>query len=242
MIVILLLIASVASFIYIVVIRWILGPLIYLSVIALVGGLSFSIYFCVNKYISLKDSNTQITFQNGFDINAYLSLSITWLVASIVAGILLIVVVLLFLVLFKRVRLAIQIIAEASKAITSVFISLFFPVIPLLLQLGFLAYFVATAVYLACSGKSIFKVANVTNSSTAFKIGDICDPKSNISSSGVVCVFYNYGFDWANEAAMTVMGFLSKYQWIPQLYNWFMFFWVQAFIIGFNQMVLAGIK
>ena len=36
------------------------------------------------------------------------------------------------------------------------------------------------------------------------------------------------------------MKFLSEYQWLPHIYNLFMMFWILSFIIGFNQMVLAG--
>ena len=71
-----------------------------------------------------------------------MSLSITWLVAGIILGVVLLVVLLLILFLIKRVRLAIRLIGEASRAVTSVFLTLLFPLIPLLLQIGLLAYFV----------------------------------------------------------------------------------------------------
>lgn len=190
LIVILLIIAAVASFIYIIILRWILGPLILISTLAIIGGLSFAIYFCVTKYISLRDNPNQ-GFQLTTNLNYYLTLSTTWLVFAIIASVILFIILLLILVLVKRVRLAIRLIGEASRAVTTVFTSLLFPLFPMALQFAFLAYFVYNAVALACSGKNLFKVANTTNSSSAnssVKTGDWCDP-SNVQQ-GVLCVFY----------------------------------------------------
>ena len=197
----------------------------------MVGLLGFGIYFCINKYLTLRDAPQQNQpIQVTASIDYYLSLSITWLIVGIIAIILLVIILLLILVLAKRVRIAIKIIGEASRAVTSVFLTLIFPLIPFLLQIGCLAYFVVNAVILACSGKAIFKVANSTSNST-FKIGDSCDPSLNVQ--GAVCIFNKVGFD-PNSAYNTIIGGLNTYQWIPQLYNLFMFFWVQAFLGTFR--------
>lgn len=64
------------------------------------------------------------------------------------------------------------------------------------------------------------------------------------------CVFFRFGFDpklplsiksqsvakYYSEA----IEFLNDYQWLPQVYVIFMFFWLFAFIQGLNQMTLAG--
>ena len=204
--------------------------------LGLIGSLGYATYFCINKYITIKNSGGDQSFEFKLDINYYLSLSITWLVIGCLAGLLLIIVVLLILVLIKRLRLAIQLIKEASRAVVSIFITLIFPILPLLLQLGCLTYFIITAVILASSGKAIFKVTNSTNDS--IKIGDICTLSSD---QGVVCNFYNFGID-TTHVYNSVVDFLYQHQYIPQLYNLFMFFWLEAFIVGFNQMVLAGKK
>ena len=194
----------------------------------LVASLSFACYYCFNRYVALQDNT-------GFDlttnVNYYLNLGVTWLVFGIIAAVILFIVLLLSLVLIKRLRLAIQIICEASRATASVFLTLIFPIIPLCLKAGFLAYFVSTGVILACSGKTLYRNANSTNISIS------CTP--GVSVSGVQCVFYRYGFD-TTDIFNNVMGFLSTYQWLPQLYNLFMLFWTQAFLVGYNQMVLAG--
>ena len=206
----------------------------------LIGVLAFGIYFSFDKYVALKNAPqpANVTaFHFSSDYKYYFSLSITWLISGIILGVVLIIILLLILFLIKRVRLAIRLIGEASRAVTSVFFTLLFPIIPLLLQVGFLAYFVINAVVLACAGDIIFKISNTTNS-TFVKVGDTCVPSFS-DYKNFTCIFNEYGFD-AHASLSKVMGFLNTYQWIPQFYNLFMFFWVQAFLVGFNQMVLAG--
>ena len=166
----------------------------------------------------------------------------------------LVILLLITLVLFKRLRMAIQIICEASKAITSTVLSVLFPVIPLVLQLAFLAYYLAVAVYLACMGNALYKLAstnstssnssNTTNITTYASTSQSCNPSLTTSyltnTSSYVCLFYRYGVDSADTYISQALVFLSDYQWLPQLYNIFMLFWTWAFMNGLNQMILAG--
>ena len=181
-------------------------------------ALSFAIYYCIDKYIKLQN-NTD--FQWTTDVSSYFSLGITWLVLGIIAGVALLIIILLIIALIKRIRVAIQIICEASKAITGVFITLFFPIFPLILEVAVLLYFIATSVYLSTAGSAVYKSANATNSSV------YCTP----SDTTYQCYFYKYG--WDSQSTMDqVMKFLSEYQWLPHIYNLFMFYWVESFIIG----------
>jgi choline transporter-like protein 2/4/5 len=195
------------------------------------------------KYITLSNSSSGSSSKVEFklDINYYLSLSVTWLVFACLIVIVLIIVLLLLIFLVKRIRLAIQLIREASKAIAQMFVTLIFPVVPMLLQLGFLAYFISVAVVLASSGKALFRVTNSSSSNSSFNlsaaIGSLCDPNNPVY--GGMCKYYNFGND-PSDIYNTLIGFLYQYQFLPQLYNLFMFFWVQSFIVGLNQMILAG--
>lgn len=225
--------------------------------ICLVGLLVFGTYYCISKYITLKNANstssslsinntTQSISQFSFstEINNYLSLSVTWLVFGIIAGCVLLIVLLLILVLIKRLRLAIQLVREGSKAITGVFLTVLFPIFPLIFEMAFLAYFIATAVYLACAGSSIYRVVNTTNSTnSSISVSLTCDPKhfsvSN-ASAGLQCLFYRYGVE-ADSLIDSTLQFLNNYQWLPQIYNLFMLFWTEAFLMGLNQMILAGL-
>jgi choline transporter-like protein 2/4/5 len=214
-------------------------------VLGVIGGLGFAAYFCIMKYINISASSTSTssTIQFKLDINYYLSLSITWLVFACIIVVVLLIVLVLLVFLVKRIRLAIQLIKEASKAVAQMFVTLLFPVVPMALQLALLAYSVTVAVILAASGKSLFRVAttNTTNASTTTNgsslAGSLCDPNNPVYGS--TCKFYNFGYD-SSQVYASVMGFFYEYQFLPQLYNLFMFFWLQAFIVGLNQMILAG--
>lgn len=48
-----------------------------------------------------------------------------------------------------------------SRAVASVTSSLFFPVIPWLLQVGIIVYAIAVALYLSTTGEPIYKVKNL---------------------------------------------------------------------------------
>lgn len=64
------------------------------------------------------------------------------------------------------------------------------------------------------------------------------------------CIYFRFGFDPKLPASIKTQSiakyyseaieFLNEYQWIPQLFVIFMFFWLFAFIQGLNQMTLAG--
>ena len=257
-------IAAVVSFLYIFVMRWVVGPLIYFSCVAVIAGLGFATYYCFDRYVRLNGrqpsnvsasvsgavnlanlSSATLTSYFSSEYNYVTSLSTTWLVAGIVAAVLLALILLVLLALFKRLRLAIQLICEASRATTGVFSTLLFPIVPLLIQMALFVYFVANAVILASAGKKIFRVANSSNSSVP--IGSACSAPATTSTwlnattngKSVICLFYAYGFD-LNSVYASAIGWLSQHQFVPQLFNLFMMFWMMAFVIGWSQMVLAG--
>jgi choline transporter-like protein 2/4/5 len=250
MILALLAIGAVASFIYIIITRWIVGPMIWLSLLAIIGLLSFATYFCINRYFLFRNNteSTQ-TFQFTTDYNYYLQLGSTWLAFGILAAIVLVIVILITLVLIKRLRLAIGLIGEASKAVTGILFVLVWPIVPFLLQIGFLAFNIAVGVYLATAGKDLYRVTSTTGNLTGccnnatFKIGDSCTPATfNNQGQNASCSFYRYGYGdpFNTTESSEVIKFLSNYEWLPQLYNLFMLYWFQTFIVGLNQMVLAG--
>jgi choline transporter-like protein 2/4/5 len=181
--------------------RWLAKPIIWLGIIlfifllALISGLSFM------EFLQLRDKNdNQIITDFKFvaDANYYRSLPITWLVIAIIMVILLIISILILLVLFKRLRIALAILTEASKAVGYNFFSLLWPFIPFLLQIGIFAYWVVVAVYLSTAGKPIYRIAfnETLENSTDVISGDICDPnKWNNSAGNGECVFWEYGYN-----------------------------------------------
>ncbi|CAF1085517.1 unnamed protein product [Adineta ricciae] len=250
--------AAIISFIWIVVMRWLAKPVVWLGILlfifmlAIVTGLSFYEFDQLRK----KNDNQIITeFKFVADANYYRGLPITWLVLGILLSILLIISILVFLALLKRLRIALAILKEASKAVGYNFFSLFWPFIPFLLQIGIFVYWAVVAIYLSTAGKPIYRIvynetlANTTN----VQLGDICDPKkwNNTNGSNGQCVFWEYGYDPQIDLDSVLNGtgthfksfiiFVNEHQWLPQVFSVFMLFWLTAFVIGFSQLVLAGI-
>jgi solute carrier family 44 (choline transporter-like protein), member 2/4/5 len=87
----------------------------------------------------------------------------TWLVLGIIAAIILVVVVLITLFLRSRLRIAVALIREASKAVGATFSSLFFPIVPWLLQIVVLSFGLSVMVYLASSGNPIYRISGMTS-------------------------------------------------------------------------------
>jgi choline transporter-like protein 2/4/5 len=179
--------------------RWLAKPIVWLGIIlfifllALISGLSFL------EFLELRakhDNQIFPEFEFIADANYYRSLPITWLIIAILSTILLLISILILIAIFKRLRIALAILKEASKAVGYNFFSVFWPFIPFLLQIGIFAYWAVVAVYLSTAGKPIYRVAfnETIENSTTVHLGEICDPNKWNSSEGE-CVFWEYGYD-----------------------------------------------
>ena len=182
--------------------RWLAKPLIWLGIILFIATLSVITGLSILEFIELRaKNNDQIVTEFKFvaDAHYYRSLPITWLVIGIISGIVLIISLLILLVIFKRLRIALAILQEASKAVGYNFFSLFWPFIPVILQFGIFAYWAVVAVYLSTAGKAIYRVAFNETMENSSKIvsGDICDPNkwNNTGEAKGECVFWEYGYD-----------------------------------------------
>ena len=122
-------------------------------------------WYCFERYRSLKDvpgsnvSLTQIAFSTHLD--SYLSLRETWLIFLITLAITVAINLLVLIFLRNRIRIAIALIGQGSKAVGHVMSTLVFPIFPWILQVLIIGYYVAVAVYLASVGNSSFKVAGL---------------------------------------------------------------------------------
>ena len=173
-----------------------LGILLFIFILAVITGLSFYEFDQLRK-----KNNNQIGSEFKFvaDANYYKSLPITWLIIGIFTAILLVISILVFLALLKRLRIALAILKEASKAVGYNMFSLLWPFIPFVLQIGIFAYWAVVAIYLSTSGKPIYRIAynETVGNTTNVTLGGICDPnKWNTSQeSNGQCVFWEYGYD-----------------------------------------------
>ncbi|XP_071489163.1 choline transporter-like protein 2 isoform X2 [Diadema antillarum] len=211
--------------------RWIAGVMVWGSILLLHGVLVAGIYQCFRQYQDLANvpgSDAAIQFTTNLD--SYLRLQQTWLIIGIVLAVLLLILFLLTICLCSRIRIAVQLISESSRAVSSMWSTLFWPIIPFILQTGVVVVWAAIAVYLATSEVPVYEVYNATGMAST---GQTCDMETfeedfNITSNmtELSCAFMRYDM-------------LEYYKWL-QLYNLFAFFWLINFVIGLSQVTLAG--
>lgn len=123
-IVLLIIIATVISLVYIAIMRWITWIMVWLSLLGCVALLSFSTYYTWTKYEELRDftSNEKVV-QKKQDLadaiedewDKLISNKDTWLAFFIISIILLFIILLILLILRKRIRIAVALINEGSK-------------------------------------------------------------------------------------------------------------------------------
>jgi choline transporter-like protein 2/4/5 len=182
--------------------RWLAKPVVWLGILlfifmlGIITGLSFYEFDQLRK----KNDNQIINdFKFVTDANYYRSLPITWLIIGIISSIILLISLLVLLALLKRLRIALAILKEASKAVGYNFFSLFWPFIPFVLQLAIFVYWAIVAVYLATAGKPIYRIAfnETIDNTTNIPLGGICDPNkwNNSNEMNGDCVFWEYGYD-----------------------------------------------
>uniref|UniRef100_A0A8C3Q9F6 Choline transporter-like protein n=3 Tax=Passeriformes TaxID=9126 RepID=A0A8C3Q9F6_GEOPR len=167
------------------------------------------------------------------DLRVYLHLRQTWLAFLIILCVLELVIVLLLIFLRKRILIAIALIKEASRAVGHVMSSLLFPLCTFFLLCLCIAYWASTAVFLSTSNEAVYKVFN--ESACPFS-GQTCKPEtfntSNVTKlcPDAQCLFAFYGGETAYH----------KYLIVLQFFNVFMFFWLANFVIALGQVTLAG--
>ncbi|XP_056426515.1 choline transporter-like protein 2 isoform X3 [Hyla sarda] len=232
-----LVIAMVISLIFVVLLRFLAGIMVWVMIVLVIAVMGYGIFHCYMEYARLKGTAgsdvklTDIGFQS--DLRVYLHLKQTWLAFMIILCIMEVVIILLLIFLRKRIMIAIALIKESSRAVGHVMCSLVFPLFTFLLVCLCIAYWAITAVFLSTSNDAIYKVFNETQCDYA---GKTCDPETfnttNISRicPDATCQFAFYGGET----------YYHKYLIVFQIYNAFMFLWLANFVIALGQVTLAG--
>ncbi|XP_017777299.1 PREDICTED: CTL-like protein 2 isoform X2 [Nicrophorus vespilloides] len=225
-------IAIVACLIYMLMLRWIAGPVVWISIVATIAGLAACVYFTVTYYIYYKDhpkeeANANTIFQQ------YVRKKGFWLTLLIISSVALLIDVLMVIFLRKRIFIAIAIIGEASKAVSSTLMSFVFPIFPWIFQMAIIAFTLVVALYITTISSPQYEVKNFdkSNCNGDYEDGDSCDMNSfkkvRINNCKATCEFVGMG--------------LSSLRTPLHVFNGFAFFWSIFFISAFGQMVQAGI-
>uniref|UniRef100_A0A671TA17 Choline transporter-like protein n=1 Tax=Sinocyclocheilus anshuiensis TaxID=1608454 RepID=A0A671TA17_9TELE len=212
-----LLVAVVLSLIFIVLLRYLAGIMVWVMIFMVIAVVACGIAHCSIKYVNLKDTpGSNITLQQlGFqpDFSLYLHIRQSWLAFIIILAILEVIIIILLIFLRKRIRIAVQLMKEASRAVGYVMSSLFYPIFTFLLLTIVIVYWGVTAVVDTIRQELNFTLSTMKRD---------C-PRSE-------CLFAFYGGETPYH----------KYLIILQFYNIFLFFWCANFVTALGQMTLAG--
>ncbi|XP_030206434.1 choline transporter-like protein 2 isoform X2 [Gadus morhua] len=232
-----LVIAMVVSFVFIVLLRFLAGVMIWVMIILVILVIGYGIFHCYWEFASLKGvAGADVTIKDlglQTDFSIYLQIRQTWLAFMIILAIVEVVIILLLIFLRKRILIAIALIKEASRAVGHVMSSLFYPLLTFCLLAMVIAYWAVTAVFLSTSNEQVYKVFNI---SAGEFTRNSCVPESfspNNFSAGTLdteCRFAFYGGETLYH----------KYLIVLQFYNLFLFFWCANFVTALGQVTLAG--
>ncbi|XP_031755703.1 choline transporter-like protein 5 isoform X3 [Xenopus tropicalis] len=231
-------IAMVVSLLFLILLRFTAGVFFWIFIIGVIGVVGYGIWHCFWEYDSLKGvPGADLTIYDiglQTDFRVYLQLRQTWLAFMILLCIVEVIIILMLIFLRNRIRIAIALLQEGSRAIGYIMSTLFYPIITFILIAICISYWAVTAVFMATSGEPIYKVmAN----KTLCKYADItCIPETFNTTNvtrlcpGAQCTFAFYGGE----------SFYHQYILIFQLCNVFVFLWLVNFSIALGQCTLAG--
>ncbi|XP_049458988.1 choline transporter-like protein 4 [Epinephelus fuscoguttatus] len=234
-----LLIAMVVSLLFLLLLRFTAPVMVWVLIIGVLGAGAYGIWHCYWEYDNYKQQSASIT-DIGFTTNfkVYLQVQETWLAFLIIISVAEAIILLTIIFLRTRILIAIALIQESSKAISHMMSSLLYPLITFVLLVVCVAYWGATALYLATSGGPIYKV--VALNSTMDGCGTVngtvdCDPQNFTSSDypgcpSASCIFIKYNDE----------GFFQRNLFNLQIYNVVAFLWCVNFVIALGQCTLAG--
>lgn len=242
-IVIALLAAMFISLIWIVLMRWLAGVMVWLTIFLFICVFAFSAFWCFKEYTNVKDSDESFHIYMAV-IQLTFSKEKFWLGFGIISVVILAIVLLVMLFLCQRIRIAIALIKESSKAVGRMLFTLIFPVFIYTLQMGVIAYWLVSAVYLASSGRE--PTFSLNSSDYMFSNGTY---DYNAIHKQTTSLFDEIPCDNTGnstpDALSEVCGVLKhaqegKYTFYLQIYNLFMLFWMVNFCIALGEMALAG--
>uniref|UniRef100_A0AAQ5YE59 Choline transporter-like protein n=1 Tax=Amphiprion ocellaris TaxID=80972 RepID=A0AAQ5YE59_AMPOC len=224
-----LVIAMIVSLIFIVLLRFLAGVMVWVMIVLVILVIGYGIFHCYMEYASLKgEPGADVTIRDlglQTDFSVYLQIRQTWLAFMIILAIVEVIIILLLIFLRKRILIAIALIKEASRAVGHVMSSLFYPLLTFALLAVVIAYWAITAVYpLICSPIShlaaflllSFQTFNTSNASAQCPDAE--------------CLFAFYGGETVYH----------RYLILFQFYNVFLFFWCANFVTALGQVTLSG--
>ncbi|XP_054870358.1 choline transporter-like protein 5-A isoform X2 [Amphiprion ocellaris] len=235
-----LLISLAVSLVFILLLRFTAGLLLWTTIMAALLLLAYGMWYCSTVWSQLRyrQGSEVAILEVGLqtDLQIYLQLRQTWIIFLVTLGVIEASIFLMLIFLRRRVLMAVTLLREASKAISYIMSTLFFPVITFILLTICISYWGFIAIYLASSGEAVYKVMSPDVSCPY--VNSTCNPetfyRTNISNSalclGSKCLFAFYGGETSYHRCLFLL----------QLSNLFVFLWLVNFSLALEQCTLAG--
>uniref|UniRef100_A0ABK0L7X8 Choline transporter-like protein n=1 Tax=Rattus norvegicus TaxID=10116 RepID=A0ABK0L7X8_RAT len=231
-----LVIAMLLSLMFIVLLRFLAGVMVWVMIVMVILVLGYGIFHCYAEYSRLRgEAGSDVSLVDlGFqtDLRVYLHLRQTWMAFMIILSILEVVIILLLIFLRKRILIAIALIKEASRAVGHVMCSMLYPLVTFFLLCLCIAYWASTSVFLSTSNVAVYKIVDDTPCPL---LGKTCNPETfplneSRQCPNGRCQFAFYGGESTYHRALLGL----------QIFNAFMFFWLANFVLALGQVTLAG--
>ncbi|CAG5126557.1 unnamed protein product, partial [Candidula unifasciata] len=226
-------VSMVISLIWITLMRWLAGFMVWLTIFAFTAlwigltGASWYLYY-INR-------------GSGDTMTLYLVWKLTFekenlfLAGGVIFGVIMVIVLLILLFLCQRIRIAVALIKQGSKAVGAMWSTLFWPVFPFILQIVVVALWGAIAtypfiVYVSASvGRgNDMAVNNLTYSNGSYKYDAIKEQSKHLLEKfpcDVNVSTQQPSRDWTIYC---------------QIFNLFMLFWLVNFVSALGQLTLSG--
>uniref|UniRef100_A0A670XZZ6 Choline transporter-like protein n=1 Tax=Pseudonaja textilis TaxID=8673 RepID=A0A670XZZ6_PSETE len=219
-------IAMVVSLLFLVLLRFIAGVLFWIFIFGVIGIIGYGIWHCYWEYHRLHGiPGSDLTIYDiGFqtDFRVYLQLRQTWLAFMILLCIVEVVIILMLIFLRNRIRIAIALLKEGSRAIGYIMSTLFYPIITFILITICISYWAVTATVLKSFHISNYFSFVPEQTFNATNVTKLCP--------GAQCTFAFYGGE----------SLYHRYILVFQIINVFVFLWLVNFSIALGQCTLAG--
>ena len=264
-----LILSALVPFLYIVLMRWLAWVVVIAGIVAtyvLLAGITGFSYYQFWRFET--NANSTNVVSNAFSA-AFQQLlpwwryqRETWLALGIIFSVVLLILSLLLIFLIPRIILAIKIIVQASRAVSSLWSSLFYPFITWIL-LGVIAtYYVVIAVFLVTATDKQFSIVtndtipvaartfvNLAGQSFTYENGSLCDIdefielNGNTNTSDIRLVTFQNDLNQTVTATISctfLQFFTSNALIFAQFYHLFGLFWTANYIVALGECALAG--
>ncbi|VDK58158.1 unnamed protein product [Anisakis simplex] len=212
---------------------WVIGMrllgryVVWVSILLIVAILGAGSGYCWYRYKILFDAGAITDYSFQPDIGAYFEMPTTWMIIAIILSVLFLIVLIILVVVRARIRLAVALIEESSKAIGSMMSALFFPILPFALHLLVFVLWATVTIWLSSSGTE--NCLKPRREGGNLSDGVPCD-----------CTKLGTGLNVISDCEFVNMTRNDQLLFGMQAFNLFGFFWISCFVSALANMTLAG--